>query len=226
MKNSVNKHFSGAWSSLLVAASAAGILISVAGCSDTPENTATTSRTATPTSASTASATPADAVTDISTTTETAVATETVTAPPTVDTAWDGTAPCVRSGASAIVGNAITEIPTPVPGGQWVPGDSNFDSCDDFTYVTLDTLGGTVSSPQQLMFFHYHEFLGTGTACNLPYQQVTGTDDNQVHVTYRYIVGDEANASPQGLVSVTYRWNGSGVDMIGELPPAVTGGRC
>ncbi|MCZ4552685.1 LppP/LprE family lipoprotein [Gordonia rubripertincta] len=92
--------------------------------------------------------------------------------------------------------------------------------------MTLDTAGGTVSSPYQLLLFHDGEFLGTGTSCNLSYQTVAATADDRIDVRYRYLVGDEPNADPQGEVYVSYRWNGSGVDMLGDLPEAVTRGEC
>jgi hypothetical protein len=127
---------------------------------------------------------------------------------------------------SSTIETAIAQIPPPLPGVGWVAGDNNVDSCSTLTYVELDTAGATVSSPDQLLLFHAGEFLGTGIRCNASWQTVTGTSDVQIDVRYRYLVGDEPNADPQGEVDVAYRWNGSGVDMIGELPEAVTQGEC
>lgn len=133
---------------------------------------------------------------------------------------------CQVGGNSVVIDSAIAQIAPPMAGVSWVPTESNFNSCSDFVYVQLETEGGTASSPYQLLLFHDGRFLGTGTSCNLGYQTVTGSDDDQVDVTYRYIVADEPNAAPQGEASVTYRWNGSGVEMIGELPGALTHGEC
>jgi hypothetical protein len=167
-----------------------------------------------------------------STTTIIEAATETsTTATPTPVAESPGTQPvtdqfCEVGGNSVMIDSAIAQIAPPMPGVGWVPGESNISSCATLTYVTLDTEGATVSSPYQLLFFHEGEFLGTGTSCNLSYQTVTGASDDQIDVRYRYLVGDEPNADPQGETSVSYRWNGSGVDMIGELPEAVTRGEC
>ncbi|WP_168176516.1 LppP/LprE family lipoprotein [Williamsia sp. 1135] len=124
------------------------------------------------------------------------------------------------------IDSAIAQIAPPMPGVGWVEGESNVNTCASLTYVTLDTEGGTVSSPYQLLLFHDGEFLGTGTSCNLSYQTVAATTDDRIDVRYRYLVGDEANADPQGEAYVSYHWNGSGVDMLGELPEAVTRGDC
>jgi hypothetical protein len=226
MNIAVNKQFSAVRSSAVrwtTAAAAVIAIVAAAGCSDATDSAADVS-----TAPSVAIST--DPVSEIATSSATgpvtAIETSTTTPIETVVTTVDDAAPCQSAGASVIAGGAISQIPPPLPGALWVSEESNFDGCADFTYVALATEGGTVSSPHQLLFFHRDEFLGTGTACNLPYQQITGATDDQVDVTYHYIVGDEPNADPQGEVSVSYRWDGVGVDMIGELPAAVTDGRC
>jgi hypothetical protein len=231
MNIAVNKQFSAVRSSavrLTTAAAAVIAIVTAAGCSDATDSAADVSTADVSTAPSVAIST--DPVSEIATSSATgpvtAIETSTTTSTETVVTTVDDAAPCQSAGASVIAGGAISQIPPPVPGALWVSEESNFDGCADFTYVALATEGGTVSSPHQLLFFHRDEFLGTGTACNLPYQQITGATDDQVDVSYRYIVGDEANADPQGQVSVSYRWTGSGVEMIGELPAAMTGGRC
>lgn len=160
--------------------------------------------------------------------TETDVSATTITSPPSVANS-PVTSPMSHSTCAVdteTIDSAISQIAPPMPGAVWVEGESNVNTCATLTYVTLDTEGATVSSPYQLLLFHGGEFLGTGTACNLSYQTVAATADDRIDVRYRYIVGDEANADPQGEVYVSYRWNGSGVDMLGDLPEAVTRGEC
>lgn len=132
----------------------------------------------------------------------------------------------IPGGYDQAVYGAISQIAPPYPGGNWVPGNGNLNGCSDLSYVELETAGGTVSSPNQLLLFHQGYFQGTGVACNLGYQTVTSSGDWYVNVEYKYFLADEPNADPQGRAYTTFRWNGSGVEMIGELPEAVTHGQC
>ncbi|MGK9272636.1 LppP/LprE family lipoprotein [Williamsia muralis] len=135
-------------------------------------------------------------------------------------------APCGSQVDTTTIDDAIAQIAPPMPGVNWVKGESNAGTCSLLVFVALHTQGGTGSSPNQLLLFRNGDFLGTGTACNLSYQMITGAADDQIDVRYSYIVADEPNAAPQGEVNVAYRWNGSGIDMIGELPEAATEGKC
>ncbi|MGY3556438.1 LppP/LprE family lipoprotein [Williamsia sp. R60] len=135
-------------------------------------------------------------------------------------------APCGSQVDATTIDDAIAQIAPPMPGVNWVRGETNAGTCSLLIFVALHTQGGTGSSPNQLLLFRGGDFLGTGTACNLSYQMITGASDDQIDVRYRYIVADEPNAAPQGEVNVAYRWNGSGIDMIGELPEAITDGKC
>jgi len=135
----------------------------------------------------------------------------------------------VPGGASAAVSNAISQIARPLPDNPtagWQPGQSNLDGCRNLSYVALDTQGATASSPNQLLLFHQGRFLGTGTKCNLAYQSVTGADGTNVHVTYRYLIGDDISAAPRGRFDVTYHWTGSQVQMIGSVPADVAHDEC
>lgn len=129
--------------------------------------------------------------------------------------------------APAELDRAIASVPTDGPGYRWVTGAANFDSCNDISYMELDTQGATVSSPQQLLIFNRDmRFIGTGIKCNVGYQEVIGASRDRITVQYRYLTGDEPLAAPQGSTQVTFRWNGSRVVMDGSLPRAVTNGKC
>ena len=56
--------------------------------------------------------------------------------------------------------------------------------------------------------------------------QVTSSNYDSVTVGYRWPVGNDSNANMTGRASVTFRWNGSSVDMLGELPPEAFGLPC
>lgn len=97
--------------------------------------------------------------------------------------------------------------------------------CGTLGYAELVTKGGTGSSPTQLLLYNEGRFLGTGIKCNA-LGQVTSSNYDSVTVGYRWPVGDDSNANMTGRASVTFRWNGSSVDMLGELPPEAIGIPC
>jgi|GEM_PF-7018624 len=228
MKKTVDSLFSTTVSSARtwMAVGAAAILITgISACSDSDDDGAAVSSPV-------SSEARASSVTEMPGSTQPAGRTETVTVPPpvTIDPTDPGGNPdpddnssCDPDNSAAVIEAAIGQIAPPVPGGRWVPAENNF-SCSGFTYVALATEGGTVSSPYQLAFFY--DGVPVGAGCNLSYQTVTGADDTEVYVTYRYIVGDEPNADPQGQADVSYRWTGSGVERIGALPGALTPNGC
>ena len=116
------------------------------------------------------------------------------------------------------------EIEPPFPGETWIVEQAG-NLCGPLGYAALATLGGTGSSPTQLLLYNEGEFLGTGVRCGLV-GEVTGSTAESVTVTYRWPVGDESNAQMSGRAEVTFYWNGSSVDMIGDLPREATLGRC
>lgn len=202
------------------------IALTVAGCSShTPRATPTTPTvTQTVTSATTGvpTSTPVDAVEQ--TPVDGTTATDTGGRPAPATTRVCGPV----GGNSAQIDAAIATIPPPLPGVSWVPTRANFDSCNDLSYVVLDTDRGTGSSPDQLLLFGPEgRFLGTGIRCNVAFQQVTGSGTDFVTVTYRYPRSEnESNAAVSGRADVTFRWNGSRVVMEGALPYEVTRGEC
>lgn len=118
-------------------------------------------------------------------------------------------------------------LPTTNPDVPWVfGGATNYNTCNDLSYATLDTQGATASSPNQLLLFHRGVFVGTGVRCNLAYQRVTAASTKAVYVNYRYLRGDDASAAPSGSVDVSFEWNGSRVVLSGTLPAELTRGQC
>lgn len=205
-----------------VAGIACLIGVTVAGCStDTPRATPTTP-TVTQTVTSAAGAAVPTPVDDTEANTTTAPDTGTQSAPAS-------TRVCGPVGGNSVqIDAAIAKIAPPLPGVSWVPTRANFNSCNDLSYVVLDTDRGTGSSPDQLLLFGPQgRFLGTGIRCNVAFQQVTGSGTDFVNVTYRYPRSEkESNADVSGRADVTFRWNGSRVVMEGTLPYEVTRGEC
>lgn len=152
----------------------------------------------------------------------------TTTAEATTDVG--GSTSCSTDGRAAISA-AMTQIAPPLPPSMteshWVYGGStNYNTCNELSYATLDTAGATASSPMQLLLFHHGRFVGTGIKCNAAYQTVNGASETSVDVTYRYLNDGDISANPTGSVDVAFLWDGSEVVMNGDLPYGVTQGRC
>lgn len=176
----------------------------LAGCSggETAEDAA---------SASTAASTP---------TQETVTVTAEASAAPTPSssTTEQSTAPAPPqcSPESVPVASDAATIAPPFPDRGWVVWRTG-NLCGTLGYAELATEGGTGSSPTQLLLYNDGEFLGTGIRCNA-LGEVSGSTADSVTVGYRWPIGDDSNANMRGRATVTYQWNGSSVDMIGDLP--------
>nr|WP_296774438.1 LppP/LprE family lipoprotein [Rhodococcus sp. (in: high G+C Gram-positive bacteria)] len=126
--------------------------------------------------------------------------------------------------SSTRVTDAVASLPAYFEGSPWIATEIG-DACAPFTWVRADT-GGTASSPVHLLFFagQNYDYLGTATLEPYAFTSVVGQTADTVTVDYRWPVGNDANADPTGGSAVIeYRWNGSQVDMLGTLPPEVTG---
>lgn len=119
--------------------------------------------------------------------------------------------------------NAATIAP-PLPGATWSVYQTG-NLCGTLGYAELATTGGTGSSPTQLLLYNDGEFLGTGITCNA-LGQVTGSTGDSISVQYRWPLGNDSNASMSGRANVTFQWNGSSVDLVGDLPQDAIGSSC
>ncbi|WP_010540498.1 LppP/LprE family lipoprotein [Dietzia alimentaria] len=115
-------------------------------------------------------------------------------------------------------------IAAPFPDRAWSVWQTG-NLCGPLGYAELETAGGTGSSPTQLLLYNEGEFLGTGIRCNA-LGQVTDSTSDSVTVQYRWPIGSDSNANMRGRTDVTFQWNGSSVDMIGNLPQDAVGTAC
>ena len=127
---------------------------------------------------------------------------------------------CGVDPGAATITDHIGDVP---PGSARFPGwvyggESNFDPCAALSYARLDIQLATASSPVQVMLFHQGSYIGTATECAHAFITVTGTTKDSVEIEYRWPRGDDPNATPSGLATVTYRWAGDAVQTDGELP--------
>lgn len=120
------------------------------------------------------------------------------------------------SPASVPLATNAASIAQPFPDRSWSVWQTG-NLCGTLGYAELVTAGGTGSSPTQLLLYNEGRFLGTGIKCNA-LGQVTGSTPDSVSVQYRWPVGNDSNANMRGRATVTFQWNGSSVDMIGNLP--------
>lgn len=127
----------------------------------------------------------------------------------------DPTPPPCSPESVPVTADAATIAP-PLPGVGWTVWQTG-NLCGSLGYAELATAGGTGSSPTQLLLYNNGEFLGTGIRCNA-LGEVSGSTADSVTVGYRWPIGDDSNANMRGRATVTYQWNGSSVDMIGDLP--------
>lgn len=107
-------------------------------------------------------------------------------------------------------------IAPPMAGVSWVV-ERTGNLCGTLGFAALSTAGGTGSSPTQLLLYNEGKYLGTGIKCGA-LGQVLGSTDDSVSVGYRWPRGNDSNANMTGRANVMFQWNGSSVDMIGELP--------
>lgn len=124
--------------------------------------------------------------------------------------------PAECSPADVPLATNAASIAQPFPDRSWAVWRTG-NLCGTLGYAELATAGGTGSSPTQLLLYNEGRFLGTGIKCN-SLGQVTDSTDDSVSVQYRWPIGDDSNSNMRGRATVTFRWNGSSVDMLGDLP--------
>ncbi|MGU3434920.1 LppP/LprE family lipoprotein [Actinomycetes bacterium M1A6_2h] len=102
--------------------------------------------------------------------------------------------------------------------------DGQGDPCATLSRATASIDSATVSSPETVLFFHENTYLGTATLESYAFTSIVSQMDDTVTVDYKWRNADDANAFPTGgPAQVQYRWTGSSVDMLDDLPAGVTG---
>ncbi|KZF10961.1 hypothetical protein A2J03_20355 [Rhodococcus sp. EPR-157] len=125
--------------------------------------------------------------------------------------------------ASPVVTDAVASFSPYFDDVPWVAYEMG-DPCASFTWVSATSERATASSPDHHLFFDDGVYLGTATAEPYSFSSVVDQSFDTVTVNYRWLVGDEAFAAPEGgPVAIRYRWNGSQVTMLDALPPEITG---
>ncbi|PPJ26965.1 hypothetical protein C5E45_22330 [Nocardia nova] len=182
-------------------------LAALAGCGNGPETAS-----ATPSSATSAALSPTQVV-------HPTQETVSVTTSGSADCATDLSAPEVR--------RAVTTLPPYDAGGglTWAWNDNppalrgTYNRCSTLSVVVVTIQGATASSPEHALLFHKGDYVGTATPKAQAFTTIdTGADtDDTVVLTYK--TPGSCNACPDGSsTTVSFHWNGSGVDMRGRPP--------
>ncbi|PPJ21073.1 LppP/LprE family lipoprotein [Nocardia nova] len=178
------------------------------GCGNGPENAS-----ATASSATSAAVSP----TRVAPTTQETVSP--VTTSGSADCATDLSAPEIR--------RAVATLPPYDAGGgeTWAWNDNppalrgTYNRCSTLSVVVVTVQGATASSPEHALLFHQGDYVGTATPKAQAFTTIdtgAGTDDT-VALTYK--TPGSCNACPDGTsTTVSFHWNGSGVDMQGRPP--------
>ncbi|WP_227998639.1 LppP/LprE family lipoprotein [Nocardia australiensis] len=131
----------------------------------------------------------------------------------------------------AQVQSAVAGLPPYQPSGspgttwQWAKNpatyEGNFDPCATLSAAIVTIEGATASSPQQILLFNKGTYLGPATPDAGAFISLdpTHTTDDTVGLTYK--TPGSCNACPDGTYTpVSFHWDGSTVQMIGQ-PPAL-----
>lgn len=125
--------------------------------------------------------------------------------------------------SSSSVTEAVNSLPLVFADSPWVATRMG-DPCASFTWVEALPSGATVSSPTHLLFFHDAEYLGTATREPYGFTSLAAQSADTITVNYRWPLAGDANANPTGgPATIDYQWDGTQVNMMGTLPPEVTG---
>jgi hypothetical protein len=125
------------------------------------------------------------------------------------------------------IAQAVKSLPPALAGmdAPWEanPYGGNFDPCAELSTALVTVQGATGSSPEQALFFHYGEYVGTATAQAYPFTSIdTGrTTDAMVVLSYK----DGRNvctACPGPVSTVRYQWQQDHVQMLDPAPPSPT----
>lgn len=134
---------------------------------------------------------------------------------------------CVIMSGPEALASAIHRVPAPGKNYRWDPAKADltgYDRCQPFSWIVLRVAGATGSSPQQIMFFHYGQFVGRATKQAFGFSPtINRIAPNQIKVTFTWAQNNEPNAKASGKAESVYTLTGAGMEVrhSGQLPPGV-----
>lgn len=145
-------------------------------------------------------------------------------APPTAGAAPPGSQ-CGENLTAPQIALAVRQLP-PASRDLDVPWDpnpygGNFDPCATLSTALVTVQGATGGSPEQALFFHDGEYVGTATAMAYPY--ISLDEDQSADDTVVLEFKDVRNvctACAAPIDVVHYRWQDDHVQMLDPAPPS------
>jgi hypothetical protein len=184
------------------------------GASSPPPTTTSASTTASTTSTTTSTTSTSTTSTTTGPARPTSPAT---TASPTSTSAPRGDGPLTESEA----GELVASIEGPM--GSWNPDTSTYDPDADLSAIVGSVHLATVSSPQQLFFFHAGRYVATQLEPRFGIG-IVATEGGTVTVRYPHYQPTDPNCCPSlPDYVVRFRWSGTAVQPLDPLPPADQG---
>lgn len=140
-------------------------------------------------------------------------------APPPQTSAAPGTAaadPCAVNLAAPEIAKAVSELPRDPRSGQaWSPEpmDGTYNECAQLSAVIVKANTNAENPNTRAVLFHLGKFIPTGVPDTYGFNGIEPTQSTGDTVALVY-----SNGTP-GLESVVkFRWNGAGVELIGNTP--------
>ena len=134
---------------------------------------------------------------------------------------------CVLMSGPEALASAIHQVPAPGKNYRWDPDKADFtgyNPCRPFSWIVLRVAGATGSSPQQIMFFHYGQFVGRATKQAFGFSPtINRIAPNQIKVTFTWAQNNEPNAKASGKAESVYTLIAPSKEIrhSGQLPPGV-----
>lgn len=149
---------------------------------------------------------------------------------PTPSTAPTATTPsCGTLTSQQALDQWLGEVPPFQPGSgeSWAyiadpASPDGYDPCVALSWIVLAVEDGTVSSPYQIMLFHYGEYLGTTASDGYGFHpDIERLDAGAIQVTYRWLQPGESNAEASGRSVSVFTWDEASQSVVhtGDFPP-------
>jgi hypothetical protein len=124
--------------------------------------------------------------------------------------------PCAVNLAAPEIAKAVSELPRDPRSNQgWNPEPlaGNYNECAQLSAVIVKANTNSENPNTRAVMFHLGKFIPTGVPDTYGFNGIEGTATTGDTVALRYSGGIE------GIVSVVkFRWNGNGVELIGNTP--------
>ncbi|MCZ4581608.1 LppP/LprE family lipoprotein [Gordonia amicalis] len=96
-----------------------------------------------------------------------------------------------------------------------------YDPCAELSLINVKIISPMGSSPVAHLFYNHGNYIGETANNQSPWATWTRTNNSTITGNFQYLTGatGESNAYPQGRTTATFHWNGTTIEITGELPP-------